>query len=105
MVAACPLRRRKKVLELSTKSVSLIPGTGRERQLATTGIRMRRWQQESYGGLLESSVSLTDETKEMCTEIIPGFHTREKISQWYKRVKSRIDKKVLVVYVSRVQDR
>ena len=58
------------------------------------------------GNMIQGSVSLDDETKDMCTEILPGMHTRERMDDWHGRVAARMPhKKVLSDWVSRVQDK
>jgi hypothetical protein len=57
------------------------------------------------GNMIQGTVSLDDEAIDMCTEIIPGLHTRDKISDWCSRVKDRLGKGALDDWVSRIQDK
>jgi hypothetical protein len=57
------------------------------------------------GNMIQGSVSLDDEHPGMCTEILPGFNTREKIAEWHSRVAARVPKSALDAYVNRVQDK
>src|ERR1700712_2563199 len=57
------------------------------------------------GNMIQGTVSLDDETPDMCTEIIPGLHTHEKIADWCSRVKDRLGKSALNDWVSRIQDK
>ena len=53
-------------------------------------INITQYLKDGRGGnMIQGSVSLDDETPDMCTEIIPGMHTKEKIAEWYNRVKAR----------------
>lgn len=71
-------------------------------------INITQYLKDGRGGnMIQGSVSLDDEKPDMCTEIIPGMHTKEKIESWYNRVKARhlAGESVLDAYVSRVQDK
>jgi Phytanoyl-CoA dioxygenase (PhyH) len=57
------------------------------------------------GNMIQGSVSLDDERPDMCTEILPGFNTREKIAEWHSRVATRVPKSALDAFVNRVQDK
>jgi hypothetical protein len=57
------------------------------------------------GNMIQGSVSLDDERPDMCTEILPGFNTREKIADWHGRVAARVPTSVLDSFVNRVQDK
>lgn len=57
------------------------------------------------GSMIQGSVSLDDERPDMCTEILPGFNTPEKIAEWHSRVAARVPKSALDAFVNRVQDK
>lgn len=69
-------------------------------------INITQYLEDGRGGnMIQGSVSLDNERLDMCTEILIGFNTREKLQAWYDRVKDRVPKPVLDAFVSRVQDK
>jgi hypothetical protein len=57
------------------------------------------------GNMIQGTVSLDNETDHCCTEILEGMHTKEKLQEWYDRVKGRATKdKILDAYVNRIDD-
>jgi tRNA-dihydrouridine synthase 3 len=47
-------------------------------------INITEYLEDGLGGnMIQGSISLDNETPNMCTEIIPGMHTHDKIQMWY----------------------
>jgi hypothetical protein len=53
-------------------------------------INIKRYLEDGRGGnMIQGSLSLDDESQDMCTELVPGMHRAGLSRQWYERVKAR----------------
>jgi hypothetical protein len=70
-------------------------------------INVEQYLRDGRGGnMIQGSVSLDNETNDMCTEVLLKMHTRARMEEWRRRVSLRQpDKKALSDWVSRVQDK